>query len=161
MTVNLKFSLVLKVVICTVMMKMAYINGHTIQGVFKTYCDPAGRNKNDQTGRSSIDKMKAAGIKCEYTLVDRLRNVQNGIRFVKDVIKPTAGNAPRLFYVPNKNNKAFTTAMQEYSNRKVNAIYIDEPQDPQEFEHIPDALRYYFANRNAGGGGGVRAYGTT
>ena len=38
--------------------------------------------------------------------------------------------------------------MQSYRNRRVNGIWIDHPQDPQEFEHIPDALRYFFVNRS-------------
>ena len=42
--------------------------------------------------------------------------------------------------------------MTSYNNRKVNSLWIDEPQDPQEFEHIPDALRYYFVNRQRSSG---------
>jgi hypothetical protein len=41
--------------------------------------------------------------------------------------------------------------MQSYRNRRVNGIWIDQPQDPQEFEHIPDALRYFYVNRARGG----------
>jgi hypothetical protein len=37
--------------------------------------------------------------------------------------------------------------MQSYRNRKINGVWTDEPADPQEFEHVPDALRYFFVNR--------------
>jgi len=56
-------------------------------------------------------------------------------------------------------NEIFVTAMQRYSNRRVNGVWIDKPQDPQEFEHIPDALRYFFVNQKRGDGVEVVAYG--
>jgi len=37
--------------------------------------------------------------------------------------------------------------MQSYRNRKVNSVWIDEPLDPQQYEHIPDALRYFYSKR--------------
>jgi hypothetical protein len=39
--------------------------------------------------------------------------------------------------------------MESYRNRRINGVWTDLPQDPQPHEHVPDALRYYFVNRNA------------
>jgi len=136
-----------------------YINAHKLQRIEATYCDPAGRNKNDQTGRSDIDTFKGMGIHCRFTLSQKLRNVANGIQIVRDAMEPTSG-PPKLQFVPNDNNREFVTAMHNYHNRKVNGVWIDEPKDPQDYEHIPDALRYYFINRQSSGAIGVVGYGT-
>ena len=70
---------------------------------------------------------------------------------MRAALRPAAG-PPRLFYVDHAGNRPFVQAMQNYRNRRVNGVIIDEPQDPQEHEHIPDALRYFFVNRRRSGG---------
>jgi len=127
-----------------------HINAHRLQDVRATYCDPAGRNRNDQTGRSNVQVFRSSGIACSYTLAPAAREVRNGIELVRAALEPAAGRA-RFFYVPGDNNRIFVQAMQNYRSRKVNGVWIDQPQDPQEFEHIPDALRYFFVNRRRGG----------
>lgn len=135
-----------------------YIKSHRLQNVKRTYCDPAGRNKNDQTGKSNVQIFKEHSIHCDYTLLPRLRNVQNGIRMVRDLLEPAVGS-PKLMYADCENNSAYVKAMHSYINRKVNNIWIDEPKDPQEFEHIPDALRYLIINRHRQEGVVVKGYG--
>ena len=125
-----------------------YINAHRLQNVKATYCDPAGGSRNDQTGRSNVDMFREFGIRCEYTLSAKLRDVHNGVQMVRAMLRTATGEV-RLFHVPGENNKAFVRAMQSYRNRKVNGIWTDDPVDPQEFEHIPDALRYFTVNRQA------------
>jgi len=99
-----------------------YIKGHRIKSVRATYCDPAGRNTNDQTGKSDVEEFRRYGIDATYTLSPRAREVANGIRtFIRDI--------------------------QDYRNRKVNDMYIDDPVEPQPAEHTMDALRYFFVNR--------------
>lgn len=123
-----------------------FINAHRLQNIVATYCDPAGKSKSDQTGKSNIEQLQEWGIKCQYTTAARLRNVKNGIQMVSGMLAPASGS-PRLYYVPNDNSNTFLKAMESYHNRKVNDVWIDEPKDPQEYEHIPDALRYYTVNR--------------
>ena len=124
-----------------------YILAHRIQAVTATYCDPAGSSRNDQTGRSNVQQFNALGIPCRYTTTPRLREVRNGIQMVRGLLRPASG-PPRLYYVRSPGAKVFEAAMFGYRNRQVNKIYIDEPQDPQEHEHIPDALRYAVVNRS-------------
>lgn len=126
-----------------------FILEHSIKNVRDTFCDPAGRNKADQTGRSSIDEFKSFGIHCRYRLDNRSRNVNNGIKLVRNYLNPAAG-PPRLYYIDTPQNRVFATAMQSYINRKINDEWLDEPKDPQEYEHIPDALRYFFVNATQG-----------
>ncbi len=114
-----------------------------------TFCDPAGRNRSDQTGRSNVELFRDYGINCTYCLSPAAREVRNGIMLVKAALAPASGR-PRFFYLPTDGNRIFVKAMQSYRNRRVNGIWIDQPQDPQEFEHIPDALRYFFVNRARG-----------
>ncbi|MCE5277186.1 MAG: hypothetical protein ABFD92_16785 [Planctomycetaceae bacterium] len=124
-----------------------YIQSHAIKSVVETYCDPAGRNRSDQTGKSNVDVFaQQYAIRCTYTLAPAMREVRNGIEMVRGLLAPASG-PPRLMFVPSANNAAFVRAMQSYHNRKVNNIWLDEPADPQEFEHIPDALRYFVVNR--------------
>ena len=132
----------------TIPQHIKYIRSHRYQTVAATYVDPSGQNVNDQTGRTNISLCEAAGIPCTFTRAKRLTNVQNGIQIVSAALRPASGK-PRLYYAPNENNRTFVRAMQSYGNRKVNGIWIDDPQKPQEWDHIPDALRYYYANRQA------------
>ena len=125
-----------------------YILAHRLQNVRATYCDPAGRNRNDQTGRSNVEEFRAYGIDCTYRLSPAAREVANGIQLVRAALRP-ASDKPRFYYVPNENNRAFVRDILSYRNRKVNDVYIDEPVDPQPAEHTMDALRYFFVNRVA------------
>jgi hypothetical protein len=111
-----------------------YINAHAIQNVKDTFCDPAGRNRNDQTGRSNVQEFQRYGIRCSYTLSPKLTNVQNGVQLVRAMLKPASG-PPKFYFIDSPGSKMFIKAMQSYRNRKVNQIWIDEPQDPQEYEH--------------------------
>ena len=125
-----------------------FINNHKHQNIKATYCDPAGRQRNDQTGRTNIQEFQRWGIPCTFTLAPKLVNIQNGVRMVKAALQPATG-APKFRYLRHDGNKPFVRAMQSYSNRKVNGIWIDEPVDPQEYSHQADAFRYFVVNRNA------------
>ncbi len=135
-----------------------YINAHAVQNVKASYCDPAGSSRSDQTGRSNVDLFRERGIPCTYRTAAVATNVHNGIQLVRALLQPASG-PPKLFVVQNENNRAFVRAMQSYHNRKVNGVWIDDPADPQEHEHIPDSLRYFAVNRSSGGGMTVRGYG--
>ena len=138
----------------TIHQHAATIKAHRLKNVRDTYCDPAGRNRNDQTGRSNVEIFGEYGIRCSYTLSPKAREIRNGIELVRGELMSAAGR-PRFFFLPNQSSRIFVKAMQSYHNRKVNGVWLDEPQDPQEFEHIPDALRYYFVNRRHGSSIGV------
>jgi hypothetical protein len=127
----------------------AALTGHHLQNVASTFCDPAGRNKNDQTGRSDVDEFRRYGIACTYTLIPEWREVANGIRLVRQYIKSASGQV-RFHVVRSAANQAFVNDLHSYINRKVNGVYIDEPVKPQEADHTMDAKRYFFVNRMAG-----------
>jgi len=111
-----------------------------------TFCDPAGRNRNDQTGYSDVEVFEGRGVRCTYTLSSWAREVRNGINLVRAHLRPAAGE-PRLFVAGRCTQ--LIEAFESYRNRRVNGEYVDEPRKPQPCDHPMDALRYYFVNRHA------------
>lgn len=138
-----------------------YILGHRIQNIAATYCDKAGTSRNVQSLKSDIDEFRRYGIPCKWTTAVRLTEVAYGIKIVRAAIQPAVGPS-KLYYVPTPGTmKHFVPAMQSYHNMKLNGLWVDRPKDPQEHEHIPDALRYYFMNRQVSGKVGVVRIGAT
>ena len=111
-----------------------------------TYCDPAGRNRNDQTGYSDIDVFRGLGIPCTYTLAPWARKVANGINLMRGYLQPAAG---RSRFVISSTCKETIKELESYRNRKINGVYVDDPIKPQDCDHTMDALRYFFVNRLA------------
>ncbi|MCP4409770.1 MAG: hypothetical protein GY807_18905, partial [Gammaproteobacteria bacterium] len=137
-----------------------YINKHPIQNVAGTFCDPAGRQTNDQTGRTNVQEFKRFGINCTFRLDRKSTNVNNGIKLVTNHLDPASG-PPRFYIVDTPANKIAITAMQSYINAKLNGEWIDKPKDPQEYEHIPDALRYFFVNATQGPSASIKRLGAS
>ncbi|MGB2820027.1 MAG: hypothetical protein WBF17_03540 [Phycisphaerae bacterium] len=108
-----------------------------------TFCDPAGRNHNDQTGYSDIQVFESSGIPCTYSLSPWAREVRNGVSLVRSFLAPAAGG-PQMFV--SGRCKQLIKAFESYRNRMVNGEYVDEPIKPQACDHPMDALRYYFVN---------------
>ncbi|GAF97044.1 unnamed protein product, partial [marine sediment metagenome] len=129
-----------------------YIKKHRLARAEATFCDPAGRNKNDQTGRSDVDEFERAGIPCRYTTAARWHEVANGIQLVRSLLNP---NKPQIYVIRNEGNRAFIADIESYANRKVNGIYIDDPIKPQPADHTMDGLRYFCVNRMAGYSAGI------
>jgi len=110
-----------------------------------TFCDPAGRNRNDQTGYSDIDVFASRGIPCRYTLSPWAREIRNGLNLIRAALAPAVG-PPRLVIAGKC--QQLIQAFESYKLRQVNGQYIDEPVKPQPCDHPMDALRYYFVNRH-------------
>jgi len=125
-----------------------FILAHPLGKVVATYGDPAGRNRSDLTGRSAIDELRDMGIKVRYNLGSWAREVRNGIEMIRAALRPADG-PPRLYVVRNENNRTLIRDLQGYCNRKVNNVWVDDPQKPQPADHVCDALRYFYVNRMA------------
>ena len=135
----------------TVKQNYDYIKDHAIKNIptGNSFCDPAGNQKQDQTGRSNVQEFRSYGLPLKYRTDKFSVNVQNGIKMVKNHLNPASG-PPRFFIVDTPANRVAMKALESYHNTKINEIYIDKPKDPQEYEHIPDALRYFFVNATQG-----------
>ena len=136
------------------------ILAHRLSSVSATFCDPAGVNRNDQTGQSNVEVFREYGIRCTYATSPRAREVRNGIALVRAALAPANGET-RFFYLVGDGNRIFAKAMQSYKNQRVNGVWTDRPQDPQTYEHIPDALRYHFVNRDRDRGVSVARFGAS
>ena len=111
-----------------------------------THCDPAGRNRNDQTGYSDVQVFEAMGIPCTYASSPWAREVRNGINLLRSYLQPAAG-PPRLKVAASCTG--LIDAFETYRSRQVNGQYVDEPVKPQPCDHAMDALRYFAVNRCA------------
>jgi len=122
-----------------------------------TFCDPAGRNRSDQTGLANVDVFASAGIPCRYRTDGWARSVQNGLGLIRAALEPAVGR-PRLFVAGRC--RQLIAAFEAYRLRKINNEYVDEPVKPQEpWEHPMDALRYLLVNTGASARAGAQQMG--
>ena len=107
--------------------------------VRKIGCDPAGSARNEQTGVSNVQKFRAAGFKVSFKasrIVDGLEMIRAGLR--------SGTGAATLFIHPRC--KQLIQAMRAYRYGKGR----DENPLKDGPDHLVDALRYYFVNRDGG-----------
>ena len=99
-------------------------------------CDPAGSAPNEQTGRSSVEALMAAG----FTVKRRKSRIIDGVEKIRAALRP-AGGPSRLFIHPRC--KHLITAMKGYRYGKGSG---EVPMKDGEHDHLIDALRYFFVN---------------
>jgi hypothetical protein len=102
-------------------------------------CDPAGSARSEQTGLSCVNKLRAAGFKvgCKGSLI------QDGLEMIRAGLCSGTGEAT-LFIHPRC--KRLIQAMRAYRYGTGRA----ETPVKDGADHLVDALRYYFINRDGG-----------
>jgi hypothetical protein len=100
-------------------------------------CDPAGRSRNEQTGKSSIDVLKRAGFKVK----SRPSGIVEGVERIRRLVCDARGES-RLVVHPRC--KALIRALSEYHYPKV--VTGELPEKDGTHDHPLDALRYWLAN---------------
>jgi hypothetical protein len=109
--------------------------------VSRVYCDPAGNGRNDQTAASNVAVLRAAG----YTVRHRASRIVDGLEMIRAALRPADLNLPpRLFIHPRC--KRLTHALQAYRYPDAGG---ELPLKDGEHDHLIDALRYYFVNRQS------------
>lgn len=124
------------------------------------YCDPAGSNRSQEVGYSSVDIMEAAGIPCEWTYEPASRFIPAGIDVIRSKILNV--NNEISFYISDRcgrwsdSQRGLVRGLSrcEYPERKPGQALKDEPLK-SEFTHVLDALRYAMVNLFPPTGGGV------
>ncbi len=112
-------------------------------------CDPAGKQRSDQTARSNVQELRAAG----FTVRTRHTSIQEGLELVRSAICPAEG-PPKLYVHPRC--VRLIKALRCYRYAPGGG---ELPLKDGEHDHLVDALRYYFVNRDAHGRAtGVRCY---
>jgi len=99
--------------------------------------DPAGRQRNDQTGLSAVTAMRRAGL----TVRDRRCSVEQGLRLIRARLAPATGG-PTLFVHTRCENLIHSLQTYHYPPEK------PESREPVKdgADHAVDALRYLVVN---------------
>ncbi len=111
-------------------------------------CDPAGEARSDQTARSNVQLLRAAG----YRVLTKRRRIVDGIEDIRAALAPAAGDA-RLFIHPRCVRLIEAFRCYHYPEEDCELPIKDGRHD-----HLIDALRYHFNNVSAGAGVRVFAY---
>jgi Terminase RNaseH-like domain len=95
--------------------------------------DPAGRQRNDQTGLSPVAVLRRAG----FTVRDRQSGLQRGIEAVRARLSPAAGSATLLIHPRCQSLCEALSAYHYPSDRPFSVEPVKDGPD-----HLCDALRY-------------------
>ena len=123
------------------------------EDVEATYCDPAGAQRTDMDVSNRLQKIGLKGSRKPddgYSLnavVPARIGVWNGIEEVKKRLKVEGGRS--LFQVVSGNCPVTVKAFESYRKKRHTStgLWLNEPEDPQEFEHPMDRLRYYIVGK--------------
>jgi hypothetical protein len=102
-------------------------------------CDPAGSARSEQTGVSNVQKLRAAGFK----VGSKGSLIQDGLEMIRAGLCSGTGQTT---WIIQTGCKKLMQAMRTYrygQGRKE----VPEKDGP---DHLVDALRYYFVNRDGG-----------
>ncbi len=125
-----------------------YIRTKPYGKILRVCCDPAGAGRNDQTAESNIQLLKRKG----FTVYSRGSKIVDGLELIRAALRPAYG-FPRLFINPGC--KKLIAAMQKYHYPTTGG---ELPVKDGEHDHLIDALRYFFINRNREAGTSSRPY---
>ncbi len=107
--------------------------------VRKIGCDPAGSARNEQTGLSNVQKFRAAGFRVSF----KASRIVDGLEMIRAGLKSGTGEAT-LFIHPRCKQLIQAMRAYRYGAGRSEAPAKDGP------DHLVDALRYYFVNRDGG-----------
>lgn len=106
-------------------------------------CDPAGDGANEQTGVTSVQKLRRAG----FCVRHRPSRILDGVEQVRAALRPAAGE-PTLFVHPRCTR--LIRALQGYRYPTAGTAR-ELPLKDGEHDHLIDALRYHFVNAHRRG----------
>jgi hypothetical protein len=103
-------------------------------------CDPAGTARNEQTGVSNVNRLRAAN----FSVYCRASKIQDGLELIRAGLKSGTGETT-LFIHPRC--KQLVTAMRayRYDDKDRTEVPLKDGHD-----HLVDALRYYYISRDLG-----------
>lgn len=102
-------------------------------------CDPAGSAINEQTGTSSANRLRGSG----YKVSARGSTIQDGLEMIRAGLRSGTGEASLFIH---SRCKQLITAMRayRYGDKDRTEVPLKDGHD-----HLVDALRYYYINRDA------------
>jgi hypothetical protein len=111
--------------------------GHGV--VRRVGCDLAGSARNEQTGVSNVSRLRGAGfrVSCKSSrIVDGLETIRAGLR--------SGAGEVSLFVHPRCKQLVQAMRAYRYGEGRAETPAKDGP------DHLIDALRYYYVNRDSG-----------
>ncbi len=106
-----------------------------------SYCDPAGRQRNEITGTDLTQEMAALGMPVRW----KGSRILDGVELIRSFLAPADGKT-RL-YVSNKCEQLIRAFQCLSYHRESNGRLSEKPEKDGVHDHIIDALRYFFINR--------------
>ena len=107
-------------------------------------CDPAGDGGNEQTGISSVQRLRRSG----FIVRHRPSRILDGVEQIRAALKPASGE-PTLFIHPRC--KHLIRCIQAYRYGSLATGNAELPVKDGENDHLIDALRYHVVNRSRRG----------
>ena len=106
-----------------------------------TYCDPAGRQRNEITGTGAMTELAALGIPARC----RASRVSEGVELIRDFLSP-GDRRVRLFV--GRHCEHLIRAFEGLSYKRLaNGRLTETPEKDGVHDHLIDALRYFFVNQ--------------
>jgi hypothetical protein len=102
-------------------------------------CDPAGSARNEQTGVSNVNQLRAAGFRVSC----RRSTIQDGLEMIRAGLRSGTGETS-LFIHPRCKQLIAAMRAYRYGEKDRAEVPLKDGHD-----HVVDALRYYFVNRDA------------
>ncbi|MGE5609308.1 MAG: hypothetical protein ACM359_08645 [Bacillota bacterium] len=118
---------------------LAEIRSRPWKPVKRVACDPAGNGRNDQTALSNVTLLRNAG----YLVRTRQSHIVDGLELIRHALQPAAGQ-PKLFIHPRC--QRLIRALQSYRYGEDGS---ELPIKDGTHDHLIDALRYHFVNRES------------
>jgi phage terminase large subunit len=108
--------------------------------VAATYCDPAGGQRNGESGRSSIELLREAGIRAYSSRSD----ISGGLEKIRRALRAGDGSS-RLVISPRCVHLIEALQCYHYP-AAVSGERAEQPVKDGVYDHPIDALRYFFLN---------------
>lgn len=104
------------------------------------YTDPAGNADELSSGLSPVDMMRDRG----FPVINKGSTISTGLAMVRSFIKNTLGIRRYFVY---SHCKQTIECFRAYQYASKNGISIEEPLKDGIYDHMMDAIRYFYVNR--------------
>ncbi len=109
-------------------------------GLVRTYCDPAGLQPNDESGRTPVEVLKSCGISVQCCP----SRIENGLELIRQHLRAGDGSCQLVI---GSGCMRLIEAMQGYHYpQRPSAGQAEKPLKDGVYDHPIDALRYFFVN---------------
>lgn len=110
-----------------------------------TFCDPAGKQRNDQTGYSPMDVLRASGIPVKA----RSGSIDGGLEKIRQMLR--AGDGSSRLMISPKCAKLIAAMECYHYPAGARGQRAEQPVKDGLHDHLIDALRYFFVNMEKSG----------